>query len=38
LQEASETPTQTSQEALHGDVQAKHLLAKQAAAKEALEG
>ena len=35
LREATETPAQTAKEASHGDIQAKHLLAKQAAAKEA---
>ncbi len=33
LQEARETPTQTAKEAGHGDLQAQHLLAKEAAAK-----
>jgi hypothetical protein len=33
LQEAQETPTQTAKEAGHGDLQAQHLLAKEAAAK-----
>jgi hypothetical protein len=33
LQEALETPAQTAKEAGTGDVQAKRLLAKQAAAK-----
>ena len=37
LSEATETPTQTTKEARQGDVQAKHLLAKQAAAKAAAE-
>jgi hypothetical protein len=35
LREATETPAQTAKEAGHGDAQAKRLLAKQAAAKEA---
>jgi hypothetical protein len=35
LQEASETPAQTAQEASLGDLQAKRLLAKEAAAKSA---
>jgi hypothetical protein len=34
LQEAAETPAQTAREAGHGDAQAKHLLAKQAAQHE----
>ncbi len=38
LREATETPAQTAKEAGHGDVQAKHLLAKQAAAKELAAG
>jgi hypothetical protein len=38
LREATETPAQTAKEAGHGDVQAKHLLAKQAAAKESAAG
>jgi hypothetical protein len=33
MQEATETPAQTAQEASHGDVQAQQLLAKEAAAK-----
>jgi hypothetical protein len=33
LREASETPAQTAKEARQGDVQAKHLLAKQAVAR-----
>jgi hypothetical protein len=33
LQEAIETPAQTAKEAAGGDVQARHLLAKQAAQK-----
>jgi hypothetical protein len=33
LQEATETPAQTAKEAAAGDIQAKHLLAKEAAAK-----
>src|ERR1035438_2959092 len=33
LKEASETPAQTAQEAGHGDLQARSLLAKEAAAK-----
>ena len=37
LQEASETPTQTAQEARRGDRQAQRLLARQAAAKEAAQ-
>lgn len=36
-QEAAETPQQTAKEAQHGDLQAKKLLAKQAAAEEAKE-
>ena len=36
-QEAAETPAQTAKEAQTGDIQAKHLLAKQAAAKAAME-
>lgn len=32
LQEASETPAQTANEASHGDLQAKKILAKEAAA------
>ena len=36
LREASETPADTAREAHQGDVQAKHLLAKQMAAKAAL--
>ena len=36
LVEAAETPAQTAKEATQGDVQAKHLLAKQAAAKAAV--
>jgi hypothetical protein len=35
LQEARETPAQTSQEASHGDNQARRLLAREAAAKPA---
>jgi hypothetical protein len=35
LQEASETPAQTAKEAGQGDVQAKHLLAREAAQREA---
>jgi len=35
LQEARETTTQTSQEAAHGDLQAKRLAAKEAAARPA---
>jgi hypothetical protein len=35
LQEAGETPTQTAKEAGLGDLQAKHLLARQAAGHEA---
>jgi hypothetical protein len=35
LQEASETATQTAKEALGGDLQARRLLAKEAAAKKA---
>jgi hypothetical protein len=34
LQEATETATQTAQEAGHGDMQAIHLIAKEAAAKQ----
>jgi hypothetical protein len=34
LQEASDTPAQTAKEAGHGDPQARHLLAKQAAEHE----
>ena len=34
LQEARETPAQTAKEAGHGDLQAKHLLAKQASQHE----
>jgi hypothetical protein len=37
LLEATETPTQTAKEARGGDLQAKNLLAKQAAAEEATE-
>jgi hypothetical protein len=33
LKEASETPAQTAKEAQHGDLQAKHLLAKEAQAQ-----
>ena len=33
LQEAIETPAQTAKEAAGGDLQARHLLAKEAAAK-----
>jgi hypothetical protein len=33
LQELTETPTQTANEASHGDLQAQRLLAKEAAAK-----
>jgi len=36
-QETAETPAQTAKEAQAGDIQAKHLLAKQAAAKAALQ-
>ena len=36
-QEAKETPQQTAKEAQHGDLQAKRLLAKETAAKEANE-
>ena len=36
LVEAAETPAQTAKEANQGDVQAKHLLAKHAAAKAAV--
>lgn len=35
LQEARETPAQTTQEASHGDPQARRLLAREAAAKPA---
>jgi hypothetical protein len=35
LQEARETPTQTAQEAQKGDLQARHLLARQATVKPA---
>ena len=38
MQEAQETPAQTAQEAGHGDRQALRLLAKEAAAKAALQG
>jgi len=37
LQEARETPFQTAQEARRGDLQAKHLQAREAAAEEAKE-
>jgi hypothetical protein len=37
LQEARETPYQTAQEARKGDIQAKHLQAREAAAEEAKE-
>jgi hypothetical protein len=37
LQEARETPFQTAQEARNGDIQAKHLQAREAAAEEAKE-
>ncbi len=33
LQEVRETPTQTSQEARHGDIQARRLVAQEAASK-----
>jgi hypothetical protein len=35
LQESRETPTQTAQEAQKGDLQARHLLAREAATKPA---
>jgi hypothetical protein len=37
LQETLETPVQTAQEARGGDIQAMHLLAKEAAAKASAE-
>lgn len=37
LQEATETPAQTEKEARNGDLQAKELLAREAAAEEAKE-
>lgn len=37
LQEASETPSQTDHEASTGDVQARNLLAREAAARAALK-
>ena len=37
LQESAETSTQTAQEAQRGDLQAQHLLAREAAAKQALK-
>ena len=36
IKEAKETPTQTAKEAVHGDLQAKRLLAKETAAKSKL--